>query len=272
MKKDLGGKVVIVTGASSGIGKACAFEFARRGSKIVLAARNIEQLRNATRELSDKGYEASYVQTDVSLEEDCKRLIGETLNKYGRIDVLINNAGISMRAMFNELNLDVLKTLMDTNYWGMVYCTKYALPHLLKEKGVLIGVSSISALTPLPGRTGYCASKFAFNGFLSTLRLEHYKDGLNVLIVHPGFTSSNIRSNALNGNGEIQKESPRNEDKMMPAEEVARRIVVATNKGSRELILTSQGKWLVFLYKFFPSILDRIIYKQMAREQNAPFK
>jgi short-subunit dehydrogenase len=272
MKTELSGKVVIVTGASSGIGKACAFEFAKQNCKVVLASRNIAELEKITSEIIKIGGEAICIQTDVDKEEDCKNLISRTIETYHHIDILINNAGISMRAMFNDLDLKVMKKVMETNFWGTVYCTKYALPHLLKQKGVVVGVASISALTPLPGRTGYCASKYAFTGFLKTLRLEHFKDGLHVLTVFPGFTTSNIRNNALNHKGDIQIESPRDEAKMMSAEEVARRIAKATIKRKRSIVMTPMGWWLVLLYKYFPGIMDKLIYKQMAREHEAPFK
>jgi len=191
--------------------------------------------------------------------------------KYGKIDILINNAGISMRASFEEIDLSVIKDLMDTNFYGAVYCTKFALPYLLKQKGTVIGISSISGLTPLPGRTGYCASKYAMDGFLNTLRLENKKNGLNVLVVHPGFTSSNIRNIALNKNGKPQKETPRNEEEMMSAERVAQIITKATLKRERDLILTPQGRLVVWLHKNFPGITDRIILHEMAKEPDSPF-
>jgi len=210
-------------------------------------------------------------EADVKNIDDCKNLIDKTVEKYGKIDVLINNAGISMRAVFEDLDLFVIKELMDTNFYGAVYCTKFALPYLLKQKGTLIGISSISGLTPLPGRTGYSASKHAMEGFLNTLRLENIKKGLNVLIVHPGFTSSNIRNMALDKNGNTQKENPRNEEEMMSAERVAQIIAKATLKRERDLILTHQGKLVVWLHKNFPSITDRIILHEMAKEQGSTF-
>ena len=263
-------KVVIITGASSGIGKACAFEFADKGAKVVLAARREDELKKVEDQIKKKGGEAITVKADVKNVEDCKNLINKTAEKYGGIDILINNAGISMRASFEELDLSVIKSLMDTNFYGAVYCTKFALPFLLKQKGTVIGISSISGLTPLPGRTGYVASKYAMEGFLSTLRLENIKKGLNVLVVHPGFTSSNIRKIALNKNGAPQKETPRNEAEMMTSERVAQIITKATLKRERDLILTLQGKLVVWLHKYFPCITDRIILYEMAKEPDSP--
>jgi short-subunit dehydrogenase len=265
------GKVVVITGASSGIGKACAFEFADNGAVVVLGARKENELEKVEAEIKKRGGEAYAVRTDVKNIEDCKNLVDKTIEKYGKIDVLINNAGISMRANFEDLDLSVIKELMDTNFYGAVYCTKYALPYLLKQKGTIIAISSISGLTPLPGRTGYCASKYAMDGFFNTLRLENIKKGLNVLIVHPGFTSSNIRKAALNQFGLPQIETPRDEGKMMSSKEVARIIMKATLNRKRDLILTQQGKLTVWLHKIFPSMTDRIILHEMAKELDSPF-
>lgn len=270
LKPKFNDKVVIITGASSGIGKACAFEFADNGAKIVLAARRENELKKVKNQIKKQGGEALYIKTDVKNIDDCKNLIDKTVEKYGKIDVLINNAGISMRATFEDLDLSVIKELMDTNFYGAVYCTKFALPYLLKQKGTVIGISSITGLTPLPGRTGYSASKHAMEGFLNTLRLENLKK-LNVLIVHPGFTSSNIRNMALDKNGQAQKETPRDEEKMMSSERVAQIIAKATYKQERDLILTPQGRLVVWLHKNFPSITDRIILREMAKELNSPF-
>src|SRR5690606_8783512 len=189
---------VIITGASSGIGLACAEEFASRGANVVLAARQYDVLYKVCKELEEKyAIKALPVQCDVSSEDDCKKLTDEAVTKFGEIHILINNAGISMRALFNELDLSVLKTLMDVNFWGTVYCTKYALPALLASGGSLVGVSSIAGYRGLPGRTGYSASKFAMNGFMESLRVENLKTGLHIMVACPGFTASNIRNTAL---------------------------------------------------------------------------
>lgn len=263
-------KVVIITGASSGIGKASALEFAENGAKVILAARREKELNKVKTIIEENEGEALVVKTDVREIEDCENLINETVKHFKRIDVLINNAGISMRASFEELDLSVIHQLMDTNFFGAVYCVKFALPYLLKTKGTVIGISSIAGLTPLPGRTGYSASKFALDGFLNTLRLENKKKGLNVLVVHPGFTTSNIRNTALDKDGKPQKETPRDEEKMMPAEHVAAIIAKAAYKRERDLILTSQGKLAVWLHRKFPELTDRIILFEMSREPDSP--
>lgn len=264
-------KVVVITGASSGIGRALAKEFAAKGARLSLGARRTELLDELKSELRES--EILIHKTDVSQEDDCRLLIEETVKHFGQIDVLINNAGISMRALFEEVDLKVIRQLMDVNFYGTVYCSKYALPYLLKTKGSLVGVISIAGYVGLPGRTGYSASKFAIRGFLDTIRIENLKKGLHVLVAAPGFTASEVRKVALTNDGSQQGETPRNEDKMMSAEQCALHIVKAVEKRKRELILTFvEGKLTVFLGKFFPSLLDKLTYNHMAKEPNSPFK
>ena len=262
-------KVVIITGASSGIGEALARKFAGEGACLVLAARRIDRLRVLAGELA--GVQILTVETDVSSESDCKNLIEKSIERFGRIDILINNAGISMRALFEDTDLSVLHQLMDVNFWGTVYCTRYALPYLLQSKGTVAGIISIAGHVGLPGRTGYAASKFAVRGFLDTLRIENLKTGLHVLVAAPGFTASEVRKKALNAKGISQGESPRNEHKMMSAETCAAHIYKAIVKRKRELVLTFlEGKFTVFLAKFWPSLVDRLAYNHMLREPDSP--
>ena len=264
-------KVVIITGASSGIGKACASEFFKRGANLVLVARNESKLIELKNSIVNLGGSAIYIVADVSIELDCSKMISKVVNHYGRIDILINNAGISMRALFLNLDLRDFKKVMNINFYGTVYVTKYALKYILATKGSIVGVSSIAGHKGLPARTAYSASKFAMTGFLEALRIENLKKGLHVLIASPGFTASSIRQNALNSSGENQKESPRDEKKMMSAEEVAEHIVVAILKRRNKLVLTPQGRLLVFLNKFFPNLVDHLVFKNLSKEKNSPF-
>ncbi len=265
-------KVVIITGASSGIGKALAHKFAANGSKVVIGARSHQKLLEIAEEIKLNGGDVAFAQTDVSIEADCKNLVLTAMERFGKIDVLINNAGISMRALFEEVDLRVIEELMDVNFWGTVYCTKYALPHILEQKGSLVGVSSVAGIKGLPGRTGYSASKFAMKGFLECIRIENLKKGLHVLVAHPGFTASNIRLTSRGKDGSQQGESPRNESEMMSSEEVATRIYQAVKKRKYHLVLTFQGKAMVLINKFFPKWLDNMVYKEMAKEPDSPFK
>jgi short-subunit dehydrogenase len=264
-------KVIIVTGASSGIGLATAKLFVSLNAKVVMAARSLDKLEAIKAEMP-KPDNVLCVKTDVSVEEDCKNLIQQTVEHFGGIDILINNAGISMRAMFRDLDLDVIRRLMDTNFWGTVYCTKYALPYVLERKGSIVGVISTAGHIGLPGRTGYSASKFAIRGFLNTLRVEHRYDGLHVMVFAPGFTASNIRNVALLADGSPQGMTPRDENKMMSAEKVARRMAFGLRYRKNEMILTPIGKMTKFFNFVLPKFVERVEYYMMAKEPESPIK
>ena len=266
---DFKDKVIIITGASSGIGKALAEELAKRGANLVLAARQYVTLCEITAELEAKyGVKALAIQADVTKESDCEMLIKQTLTTFGKIDILINNAGLSMRALFSDVDLAVLKNLMDVNFWGTVYCTKYALPEILKTKGSIIGVSSIAGYRGLPGRTGYSASKFAMNGFMESLRTELLKTGVHVMVACPGFTTSNIRFAALSKDGAAHGVTSMEEGKMMKAEKVAEIIGNGIIDRKRTLIITGQGKLAVWVNKLFPAFADKKVFALFAKEKN----
>ncbi len=270
MNQGFQNKTVLITGASSGIGKALTESMLQTGAKVAICARNAANLQEVKQTL--KSANLLTVQADVSIEADCKRFVDEALAAFGQIDILINNAGISMRALFKDLDLDILRQSMDVNYWGTVYCTKYALPHILKTKGSIVGISSIAGYKGLPCRTGYSSSKFAMQGFLESLRIELLKEGVNVMWVSPGFVASNIRNTALSADGSAQTETPLNESSLMSAEECARRIMKAIAQRKRTLIMTTQGKLTVWMNKFFPGWVDRQVYKHFANEADSPLK
>lgn len=264
------GKVIIITGASSGIGLASAKLFASYGAKLSLAARSMEKLKSLALEIG--GDDVLCVRTDVTKEGDCRSLIAQTIEKYGRIDILVNNAGLSMRAMFRDLDLKVIRSLMDVNFWGTVYCTKYALPWLLKSRGSVVGVISIAGYAGLPARTGYAASKFAIRGFLDTLRIEHLYDGLHVMAFAPGFTASNVRNAALTADGTSQGRTPRDEGSMMSAEKVAGYLAKGLKCRRAEVILTPIGKLNVLLHNILPRLTDKLEFSYMAKEPDSPLK
>lgn len=263
-------KVVLITGGSSGIGKACAERFGQEGGRICITGRDAENLELAAQDLRAKNIEVITVQGDVANENDCVKMINQTLNNYGRIDVLINNAGISMRAFFKNVDLTVMRSLMEVNFFGTVYCTKYALKQLLKYKGSVVGISSVAGYQGLPGRTGYSASKFAMEGFLSGLRLENHDTGLHVMLVNPGYTESNIRKTALIADGSSQGESPREEKKMMSSEEVADNIFQGVKNRKKRIVLTSQGKLSYYLSKVLPGFVDKMVIKAIEKEGDLP--
>lgn len=257
-------KVVVVTGGSDGIGKALVEKLLYKGAKVATCGRSYDKLyalqtQHAGQPIITKAF-------DISEELSCKKFIEETLAVYGKIDILINNAGISMRALFEEVQLDVMRRLMDVNFWGAVYCTKYALNAIIQQRGTIVGVSSVAGFRGLPGRAGYSASKFALNGWLEALRTEMLSKQVHVMWVCPGFTTSNIRNVALNKNGEPQEESPLEEGSLMSADICAAHILEAIKKRKRNLVLTSQGKQTVFMNKFFPKTADKLVYKFFFKE------
>jgi len=259
--------VVLITGGTSGIGLACALEFGRTGAKIVITGRDSAKLASAATQLVAAGIEHHTVQADVGDFAAATRAVADTISVFGRLDVLINNAGLSMRAKFADVDVKVLEQLMQTNFFGTVYTTKAALPYLLESKGTIVGISSIAGFRGLPGRTGYSASKFAMNGLLEALRTELLPQGVNVLTAAPGFTASNIRHAALLANGQAQHDTPRDEGKMMSSEEVARYLREAVAQRRRTLVLTGQGKLTVFLNKWLPSLTDRLVLANFRKEE-----
>ncbi len=262
------GKVIVITGASSGIGRALGLQALEQGAKLAVCARNLDKLK----ETFGDSNEVLCFQADVSQEADCKSFISSVEGRWGQIDVLINNAGISMRALFEDVDLGVIRELMDINFWGTVYCTKYALPAIKKSGGVIVGISSIAGYRGLPGRTGYSASKFAVQGFLEALKTELLQTGVHVMWVSPGFTSSNIRNVARSADGSTQRETPLSEDKLMSAETCASIILSSIEKRKRTVVMTGQGKLTVWLSRWLPGVLDSLVYKHFLNEPGSPLK
>lgn len=252
-------KVVVVTGGSEGIGKALVELLLKNGARVATCSRTYEKLYEL--QTTYAGRPLHTATADVSKESDCRNFISSVVETFGSIDILINNAGVSMRALFKDLDLATIHTLMDINFWGAVYCTKFALNEIIKKKGDIVGVSSIAGFRGLPGRTGYSASKFALNGFLEALRTEMMDYDVNVMWVCPGFTTSNIRNVALDKDAKPQKENPMDENQFMSAAECAEHILRAIEKRDRSLVLTALGKRTVFMNKFFPALADKLVKK-----------
>lgn len=252
-------KVVAITGGTDGIGRALVNAFIEAGARVATCGRNHDKLY--TLQLEHSNVELHAITCDVSKETDCKRFIDSTIKTFGGIDILINNAGISMRSLFRDADMEVLRRVMDINFYGAVYCTRYALPALLESKGVVVGVSSIAGYRGLPGRSAYSASKFALQGWLEALRVELLQTGVHVMWVCPGFTASNIRKVALNSQGQPQGESPLEEDKLMQAPEVAAAIMKSIEHRKRTLVISFTGKRTIFMNRFFPSLTDKMVYK-----------
>ncbi len=252
-------KVVALTGGSEGIGKALVDALIPLGAKIATCGRNQDKLYNLQVQYSNQLLHTMVA--DVSRYDDCKNFIESTIEIFGGIDILINNAGIAMRSLVVDADVEVLRKVMDINYFGTVYCTKLALDSLIERNGIVLGMSSIAGYRGLPGRSGYSASKFAVNGWLESLRTELLDTGVNVMWVAPGFTKSNIRNVALNSSGQAQGESPLNERSLMSSQECATRILRAIEKRKRTKVLSFSGIQTVILNKLFPSLTDRLVRK-----------
>jgi short-subunit dehydrogenase len=257
-------KIVVITGGSDGIGKALVAQFLALGAKVATCGRNENKLSLLATEFPSSNLFTA--QVDVSKQEQSEAFIKQVVDNWGRIDVLINNAGISMRALVSEVSVQTLQNVMDINFWGTVYCTKAALPSIQQNKGVIVGVSSIAGYRGLPGRSGYSASKFALNGWLEALKTELYASGTHVMWVCPGFTTSNIRNAALDKNANAQGESPMDEGSMMSSEECATHIIHAIEKRKRSLVLTFTGKRTVFMNKYFPAWADKLVHQFFFKE------
>jgi short-subunit dehydrogenase len=252
-------KVVAVTGGSEGIGKALVELALNAGAKVATCGRNHDKLYRLQTLYPGKPLHIEVA--DVSKQADCKHFIDNTIKYFGGIDILINNAGISMRAELKDADVDVIKQVMDINFFGTVHCTKYALDSIISRKGTIVGVSSVAGYRGLPGRTGYNASKFAMQGFLEALRVELLHSGVNVMWVCPGFTASNIRNASLQKDGSSQGFSTLDESKLMTAEECAAITYTAIGKRKRTLVYTFEDKRTIFLTKFFPKLTDKLVYK-----------
>ena len=259
MQNFFNNKVVVVTGGTDGIGKALVIELLNRGAKVATCGRNNDKLYQLQSEFPSAPLHTMVC--DVAVEHDCIRFIETTIKFFGGIDVIINNAGMSMRALMKDATTDVIKKIMDINFMGVVYCTKAALQSIIDRKGTIVGVSSPAGYRGLPGRSGYSASKHALQGWLESLRTELMDEGVNVMWVCPGFTASNIRYAALNKDSKSQGNTTMDEGKMMTAEECTLHILNAIEKRKRTLVLTFTGKRAVFLNKFFPAWTDKLIHK-----------
>jgi len=253
------GKTVVVTGASQGIGRALCLALAPQRPRLVLAARDRAALDAAASACRERGAEALVVETDVTDTEACRRLVERSVDAFGGLDALVNNAGVGMIARLAEVkDLSIYERLMRVNYLGSVYPTYFALPHLQKSRGQIVAVSSLAGLTGVPLRTGYAATKHAQIGFFDSLRVELRSSGVSVTVVAPYFVKSEIRRRAVAGDGRPLASSPVREDEVMSAEECARQIVKAMQQRRRMLVMTLKGRVGRWVKLASPALVDRM--------------
>jgi NAD(P)-dependent dehydrogenase (short-subunit alcohol dehydrogenase family) len=258
--------VIIVTGASEGIGRALCLALAPQRPKLVLAARNHERLTELAEGCQRAGAEPLVAVTDVGVEEDCHRLVERTIERFGRLDALVNNAGIGTWCRFDETrDLSIFERSMRVNFLGSVYATHYALPHLKQSRGRLVAISSIAGLTGVPMYTAYAATKHAMFGFFDSLRIELRSSGVTVTMIAPDFVASTIHKRALGPDGRALELSPHREDRFMTTDACASRIVRAMEKRQRLAILSLRGRWVGIGKRFAPALLDWLAARSTLR-------
>jgi NAD(P)-dependent dehydrogenase (short-subunit alcohol dehydrogenase family) len=259
-------KVVVITGGAGGIGAALAWKFGREGARIALIDVDEAEVKNREKELQEAGVTAFAQKGDIASESECALAITGVLRHFGGIDILINNAGISHRGPFRDAEIATIRKIMEVNFFGSVTCTKVALESILARKGMIIVISSIAGLTPVLGRTAYCASKHALHGLFETLRGELHHQGVHVMMVCPGFTKTNLQNRALNGKGLVTTHSRTMVGREASPAEVAEAIFKEAGKRKELLILTPTGKLSHLLFRFAPGFYEHLMTKRLAKE------
>ena len=253
------GRTVLITGASTGIGRALALELAQRGARLALNARDAERLGEAASACAASGTEVLAVPGDVARPEDCRAMVARTVERFRGLDALVNNAGMTMWARFDALtDLAPLERLLAVNYLGAAYTTAAALPYLRNSHGLLVAVASMAGLTGVPERAGYAASKHAMVGFFESLRIELRGSGVDVTIVAPDFVRSELHKGALGADGRPLGVSPMDEPHIMTSEQCARLIVGAMSRRQRLLITSARGRFGRWARLVAPALVDRI--------------
>ena len=265
-------KVVVITGGSSGAGEALAYRFSSEGFNVVIGGTNLERLKKVQSKIQSSGSKCEYIVHDVSLEREVKKMIDHTIKSYGRLDVLICNAGISYRSVFENANLDVFEKLFRINFFGSIYSVKYSIPHLAKTNGSIIAMSSLNGFIATPTRSAYVSSKHAMQGFFDSIRLELMKKNIHVMVASPGYFESNFRKNTLKSDGNKEGNTSRDEKGMMSTEVLAEKIFMGYKSKKRDLIFTFRGKLAHLIKNWFPKLSDNLAYKEILNERESILK
>jgi len=260
------GKRVVITGGASGIGKALGYEFAKSGARVGLLDMDGEGVAATAQAFSQEGLTTIGRPCDVTSEKECQTAISAVQAEYGGIDVLVNNAGITLREAFVDTQVAAYRKVMDVNFFGALHCTHAAIPSLIERKGMIIVMSSIAGFAPVLGRSGYCASKYALHGLFDTLRIELSGKGVHVMMVCPTFVRTNLQTRALGGDGQVTNHPQSTLGKLETPEQTAREIYAAAIKKKRILIPTSMGKAAFWLSRLFPALYDRIVARRFKTE------
>jgi short-subunit dehydrogenase len=254
--------VVVITGASMGIGRELAFQLAEQGAWLALAARNIQNLEEVSQQCRQKGGKSICVPTDIASQDQCQNLIESTIVEYGRIDTLINNAGITDHTKFCKLrDFSVFQKVIQVNFWGSLYCTHYALPHLKQSSGRLACISSQLGKFPSSVADGYVVSKHAQVGFYDSLRLELTGSGVSVTMIYPSWVSTGMTSRSLQPDGTPLGKISHHEQGAMPVDVCVRKIIRAIARRKREEMLTLEGKFGLWMRLILPGAVDQVVIK-----------
>ncbi|TFG86521.1 MAG: SDR family oxidoreductase [Chromatiales bacterium] len=258
--------VVVITGASKGIGAELARQLAPQGARLALSGRDTVALKSVSAACRHLGAVVEVIPADVAVEQDCQHLIEQTVARFGRLDTLVNNAGVTMWARFEDIqDLAMVARIMQVNFMGAVYCTGHALPHLKASRGRIVGIASHTGLTGVPTRSGYAASKHAMRGFFDSLRIELAGTGVTVTMVYTGFVATGIGENATGSDGKPVQVHPVDPTNVMSVEVCARQIIAATKRRSRELVMTTRGKLVLLAKPFVPGLVDRLASRVIER-------
>jgi NAD(P)-dependent dehydrogenase (short-subunit alcohol dehydrogenase family) len=260
-RRSFTGRTVLVTGAGGGLGRAVALRFSQAGADIVALDKDATGIEGLRVEIEGRGGQCLALPCDVTDAEACSRAVGAGVERFGRLDVLVNNAGMSQRSGFADTDLAVIRRVMDVNFYGAVHCTKAALPHLVAARGLIVAVSSVAGYTPLIARTGYAASKHAMHGFFESLRTEVEPQGVDVMMVCPSFIATAIDRNALGGDGRPVRHAQVTTGGRLSPEAAAARIFAGAERG-RRLLLVGRTAWLAW---WISRLAPRLYEKLMAR-------
>lgn len=264
------GKVVLVTGASSGIGAELARQFAAAGARTVLAARDLHKLEDVANTIRNRGGDAFVVPVDVTVESSCREMIEKTVEHYGKLDILVNNAGLRFHGRFDEVtDLTAYDNIMRVNYLGAVFCTSYALPHLKKSRGQIVAIASLQSWAGVPTRSAYCASKHAMMGFFDSIRVELADDGVSVTVIYPSFVYSDDNARVISADGKAvgDRAVKRMPGDAMSAAECARLTLDAVAKRKRHVLMTWRAKVGRVLKLISPSLVDRLARSAVSKKR-----
>jgi NAD(P)-dependent dehydrogenase (short-subunit alcohol dehydrogenase family) len=265
-QRNFGGKTVVITGAAGGLGGAFSRCFADAGATLGLLDLNAERLREATAALRARGVACVDAACDITDEDACRTAMATVLDRFGGIDVLVNNAGITHRSAFADTDTAVFRRVMAVNFFGALHCTKAALPSLMARRGLIVVVSSIAGIAPLYGRSGYAASKHALHGLFASLRTELRAAGVDVTIVCPGFTATGLTTAALDGDGSITRHPQSTVGRIASPAAVAQAVVRAAAQRKRLLVLSAAGQATHVLNRAFPALYERLMMRALRRE------